>query len=100
MHATGQKIPKHEQKFRSGNNSQLSDTFYNFPHLFLLLNKAALPSTMTSCQKYSYFSENPMKVALVLGRPQEHLYHGCLMFGALACFCKQASSSARIGWLL
>lgn len=97
MQTIGQKIPKHffgqnwTEDSRLGYNSELSDTFYNLPQIFLLLNKGDLPATTTNCHKYYYFSENPMKVALVLGRLQEHLYCECLMLGAFVCKKRMAS---------
>lgn len=97
MQVIGQKIPKPEQKFRLGYNSEMSDTFYKFSHLFLLLNKVDLPATMTNCPKQGYFSENPMKVALVLGRLQDICTMGvwCLV-SLLAFVCKKRMASVII----
>lgn len=59
-------------KFRFGDNLELSNTLYNFPHLFPLSKKVDLSAVMAGCQKCQYFSETPRKHVLILGRLQEY----------------------------
>lgn len=62
----------HSGKFRFGDNSELSDTLYNFPHLFPLLKKVDLLAAMAGCKKCQNFSEKPMELVLILEKLQEH----------------------------